>query len=96
MYPLHQFVSPQQCYDSISADIGDICGNLKLAQLLSPYITSPLYFYIATQFPYKPMCLDDAGVYCSRYAFHTFDLDVVNHDGLLLYPQVILKKKILK
>lgn len=74
LYPTNSFLSTQQSYDSISADLGVICGNIEFVKKAVKVLKSPVYHYIATQFPSSPECLIDFPFYCSQYAFHAWDL----------------------
>lgn len=90
-YPITQrYVSVQQCYDDLSADINVKCGNIDNAIRASQQFQSPIYFYVSTQFPSHPFCVPfisgslsqprkekmslSESPYCARYAYHTWDL----------------------
>jgi carboxylesterase type B len=83
LYPLSDFDSPQQAYDQISADSLVICPNLIEASLRGQVAT--IYSYLATIRPPLPFCIVSTS-YCSRYAFHTFDLFLLDDNLIPLSP----------
>jgi hypothetical protein len=74
LYPLANFSSPQQAYDSISSDVGPVCGNLEVAALASQTMKSPIYAYVCTQKYSQPCCAIQVNGYCPRYSFHMLDI----------------------
>eukprot|EP01116_Phalansterium_solitarium_P020122 TRINITY_DN5841_c0_g1_i2.p1 TRINITY_DN5841_c0_g1~~TRINITY_DN5841_c0_g1_i2.p1 ORF type:complete len:562 (-),score=97.94 TRINITY_DN5841_c0_g1_i2:163-1809(-) len=86
LYPTASFDGVQQSYDSISADIGVICGNLQLAQSASDGFKSSVFMYITRQRPEVPECFFSGFTYCSTYSYHTFDLDCLSNDFGYLLP----------
>eukprot|EP01120_Amphizonella_sp_Union-15-10_P016194 TRINITY_DN8461_c0_g1_i1.p1 TRINITY_DN8461_c0_g1~~TRINITY_DN8461_c0_g1_i1.p1 ORF type:complete len:546 (+),score=76.72 TRINITY_DN8461_c0_g1_i1:75-1712(+) len=73
LYHLNNFASTQEMYDSISADLTTICGNIQVARQAAVSLAGKknVYNYIASQFPSHPACISEN--YCSRYAFHLWD-----------------------
>lgn len=84
LYPLSEFDSPQQAYDQISADSLVICPNLAEANWRGQ--TATIYSYLATIQPPLPFCIVSIS-YCSRYAFHTFDLFLLDDNLIPLSPR---------
>jgi carboxylesterase type B len=78
----NDFVSPQQSYDRIVAEVRMTCGNIAVAKVASESLQSNVFFYIAKHFPSKPLCqFDPVYDYCPRYTFHAFDLLVAFNDA---------------
>jgi para-nitrobenzyl esterase len=75
-YPIDNYDTTQHSYDVIATDIRVTCGNLMNAQLAATSFSSPVYFYLSTQYPANPICF--LPNYCSRYAFHTWDIRALN------------------
>lgn len=99
LYPLKNYLSQQQHYDVIASDVRDGCGNLALAKLLASHspdiVKGPLYVYVGTEFPEKPLCLE-FWHYCSRYSFHILDLWTLMQDIIITdnqeYANLILSR----
>eukprot|EP01138_Halocafeteria_seosinensis_P014697 gb/GECG01015002.1/.p1 GENE.gb/GECG01015002.1/~~gb/GECG01015002.1/.p1 ORF type:complete len:606 (+),score=65.30 gb/GECG01015002.1/:1-1818(+) len=64
---------PQKAYDSILTDYGVSCGNMEVAMAAARGFRSPVYSYVMSQCPEKPMWNFDI-FYQNRFAFHTFEL----------------------
>jgi carboxylesterase type B len=90
-YPMtsNKYLTAQQCYDDLSADVNVKCGNIDNAIRAAQRFRNPIYFYVSTQFPSHPWCVPfgsllqslhrraetkTTSTYCARYAYHTWDL----------------------
>lgn len=80
-YPLVDFLSPQQCYDQISTDINIICPNLEFARVIAAASSSykkAKSFYVFMLAERSAHLCDYETRYCPLYAYHSYDLDVIN------------------
>eukprot|EP01138_Halocafeteria_seosinensis_P008210 gb/GECG01008391.1/.p1 GENE.gb/GECG01008391.1/~~gb/GECG01008391.1/.p1 ORF type:complete len:367 (+),score=24.85 gb/GECG01008391.1/:1-1101(+) len=64
---------PQKAYDSILADYGANCANIDVAKTAAQGFSSPVYSYVITQCPVKPVWNFDPK-YQNRFSFHSFDV----------------------